>query len=118
MYKLVAIARKDINVPHGKMIAQCGHAYIGSYEVALARAPEIVRKWKEEAMYKKIALKVDSLQELIAIRDACNAAGIPNSGLIVDAGLTCCPAGTITALGIGPAKSEDIDKIVRSLRLY
>lgn len=118
MYKLVAIARKDIGVPHGKMIAQCGHAYIGSYEAAMEKTPEIVRKWKEEAWYKKIALKVDSLAELVAIHDACVAAGIPTSGLIVDAGFTCCPAGTITALGIGPAKSEDIDKITRGVKLY
>lgn len=118
MYKLVAIARKDIGVPHGKMIAQCGHAYCISLETAMEKTPEVVRKWKEEAMYKKIALKVDSLQELVAIRDACNAAGIVNSGLIVDAGLTCCPAGTVTALGIGPAKSEDIDRIVKHLKLY
>ena len=43
-------------------------------------------------------------------------AGISTS-LIQDAGMTEIPPGTITALGLGPAKSEDLDRITGNLPL-
>jgi len=43
-------------------------------------------------------------------------AGI-STALIQDAGMTEIPPGTITALGLGPAKSVDLDKITGSLSL-
>ena len=39
------------------------------------------------------------------------------TALIQDAGLTCVPPGTITVLGMGPADSAALDKIVGQLKL-
>ncbi len=39
------------------------------------------------------------------------------AALVQDAGMTEVPPGTITALGLGPAKSEDLDKITGDLAL-
>ena len=40
-----------------------------------------------------------------------------SSSLVQDAGMTEIPPGTITALGLGPAKTEDLDKITGTLTL-
>jgi len=40
-----------------------------------------------------------------------------SSSLIQDAGMTEIPPGTITALGLGPAKTEELDKITGTLTL-
>ena len=40
-----------------------------------------------------------------------------STSLIQDAGMTEIPPGTITALGLGPAKTEDLDKITGALSL-
>jgi PTH2 family peptidyl-tRNA hydrolase len=42
--------------------------------------------------------------------------GVPCS-LIIDAGMTEIPAGSVTALGIGPAKRDIMDKITADLKL-
>ncbi|MEM0286170.1 MAG: peptidyl-tRNA hydrolase, partial [Candidatus Methanomethyliaceae archaeon] len=59
---------------------------------------------------------VESLEELMEIKNKVEKEGLPNS-LISDAGLTELEPGTITCLGIGPAPSSEINKIVGHLKL-
>jgi len=53
---------------------------------------------------------------LLALRDEARRLKLPNA-LVRDAGYTQIPAGSITALAIGPAKEEEVDRITGDLKL-
>jgi PTH2 family peptidyl-tRNA hydrolase len=96
----------------GKTCAQVAHAAV----IASDRAdPGVRKKWLAEGQ-KKVVLKVPSERALFELRALAEAAGIA-AGLVQDAGLTELPPGTVTALGLGPAKSEDMDRLTSTLSL-
>ena len=96
----------------GKMCAQAAHASIGAYE----KASLLDKKaWMREGQ-KKVALKAPSERALYELKATAEIQGLPVS-LIIDAGYTEIPPGTVTALGIGPAKAELIDKVTGNLPL-
>ena len=64
----------------------------------------------------KVVLRCDSEEQLLQLEAAAEDAGIPNA-LIRDAGHTVVAAGTVTCLGIGPARIEEIDALTRELKL-
>lgn len=112
MYKQVIVVRMDLRMGKGKLSAQCAHASLGAYKLADKKLRE---KWESEGG-KKVVLGVRDLRELLHIRNSVEKAGIPNF-LVRDAGRTNIPAGSITALGIGPEKEEKIDKITSKLKM-
>lgn len=112
MFKQVIVVRKDLKWGKGKLGSHCAHASVGAVRKT---EEEIVRKWEEEGA-KKIVLKVNNLKELKEIYKKVKDAKLPNF-LVKDAGLTQLKAGTITALGIGPAEEKKIDKITGKLKL-
>ncbi|MCS7098023.1 MAG: peptidyl-tRNA hydrolase Pth2 [Candidatus Methanomethyliaceae archaeon] len=114
-YKQVVIVRNDIKMGKGKIAAQVAHAALASYMEAIKRRPNWVEEWLMEGQ-RKIILKINSLEELLEIKKRVEKEGFPNS-LITDAGLTELEPGTITCLGIGPAPSEELDKIIGHLKL-
>ena len=111
-WKQCLIVRNDIKMSCGKKCAQAAHAAIGAYERA---GKEERRAWLSEGQ-KKVILKVDSERALFELKTIAERAGLATS-LITDAGLTEIPPGTVTALGIGPAKSEEIDRVTSNLSL-
>ncbi len=112
VWKQCLIIRTDIKMTCGKKCAQTAHASIGAYE----RAEKILRKkWLEEGQ-KKVVLKAGSARELFELKTIAENAGI-SAAIITDAGLTEIPPGTVTALGLGPAKSDDLDRITGNLTL-
>lgn len=111
-WKQCLVIRTDIKMSCGKKCVQMAHAAIGAYEHA---GKEAKKAWYSEGQ-KKVALKVPGERELHELKMAAELAGIPCS-LIQDAGLTEIPPGTITALGLGPAKSEELDRITGGLQL-
>lgn len=111
-YKQCILVRKDLKLPVGKMCVQVAHASLSAYEWA-GRA--VQEEWKQEGQ-KKIVLKVDKLEDLFRLKEEARRMDIPTA-LIQDAGLTCVPPGTITALGMGPAESDRLDKIIGHLKL-
>jgi PTH2 family peptidyl-tRNA hydrolase len=111
-YKQCLIIRTDISMSCGKRCAQAAHASLGAYE----RADKMLRKaWLAEGQ-KKVVLKASGERMLHELKVFAERAGIASS-LIQDAGMTEIPPGTITALGLGPAKSADLDRITGNLPL-
>ncbi len=111
-YKQAIILRADLQMGKGKLVAQGAHACIDAYDKA---SEDGVSKWKREGM-AKIALKVQSEQELLAIFNEAKKLKLPAS-LIRDAGRTQIEPGTITAVAIGPSDEREIDKITGKLKL-
>jgi PTH2 family peptidyl-tRNA hydrolase len=111
-WKQCLVVRSDLRMSCGKTCAQTAHAAVAAFE----RADAVSRKkWMEEGQ-KKVVLKVKDERALRELRTIALAAGIP-AALIEDAGLTELPPGTVTALGLGPARSEDIDRVTGGLPL-
>ncbi|MGC8699727.1 MAG: peptidyl-tRNA hydrolase Pth2 [Candidatus Micrarchaeia archaeon] len=113
--KQVIIVRTDINMSKGKLAAQVAHASLMSYFEAEKIDKEIAKKWLETGE-KKIVLKLDGEEALKRLYEAFKYKKIP-AALVSDAGLTELPPGTITALGVGPWKSSEIDQFTRALKL-
>lgn len=99
----------------GKKCAQSCHASISSADLVRIRNKEVWKKWKN-AGQKKVILRVSGMEELKEIVLKLEKNNIPYF-LIRDAGLTQLAPGTTTALGIGPAGSESLDKITGDLKL-
>jgi len=111
-YKQCLIIRNDVKMSCGKRCAQAGHAAIGAYNGA---DKSLQKAWMAEGQ-KKVVLKANDERTLFHLKFLAEQAGISHS-LIQDAGMTEIPPGTITALGLGPAESRDLDKITGNLTL-
>jgi PTH2 family peptidyl-tRNA hydrolase len=115
-YKQVLVFRKDLKMGKGKIAAQAGHAAVSAAQEAYVHN----RKWWEAWLFegqRKIAVKVESEQELHELEAAADRLGLPHA-LIVDRGLTQIPEGTVTCLGIGPAPNGLVDKLTGNLQLF
>ncbi|RZN16455.1 MAG: peptidyl-tRNA hydrolase [Methanosarcinales archaeon] len=111
-YKQSIIVRYDLKLSRGKLAAQVAHAAVTASDLA---GVDAAGKWKRGGQ-KKIVLRVPDLEDLIELQQMAKQEQVP-AALIVDAGYTEIPAGTVTALGIGPAPEEKIDKITKNLKL-
>ncbi|MDY6966871.1 MAG: peptidyl-tRNA hydrolase Pth2 [Halobacteriota archaeon] len=111
-YKQCLVIRSDLNLSKGKSAVQASHASILSYNLAKKRDKNVWLKLGQ----KKVALKVENEKKLFLLKNKAEQLGLP-CAIVVDAGLTEVPPGTVTSLGIGPAKSEDIDKITGEMKL-
>ena len=114
-YKQVIVVRTDLKMSIGKTAAQAGHAAVSAAEKAREKHRKWWHEWMEEGQ-RKIAVKVDSEEDLARIKREAEALGLPST-LVTDRGLTELKPGTKTALGIGPAPSELMDKVTKKLPL-
>ncbi len=115
--KQVIVIRTDIKMSKGKLAVQVAHAAVEAVFKCLEdrHCYELLVSWRSTGQ-KKIVVKVNSVEELLKIKEECEKLSLPVA-LIADAGLTELPPGTITALGIGPAPSNIIDRITGTLKL-
>ena len=114
-YKQVIAVRTDLGMSRGKMAVQVAHGSISAAEKARVSHQEVWRAWFHEGQ-KKVAVKVSSEEEIMGLRRLAIIHTLPFA-VIRDAGMTELPPGTITVIGIGPAKSEDVDKVTGDLKL-
>jgi len=114
-FKQCIVIREDLKLSAGKLAVQVAHAAVMAVERAEKMDKSVVSDWKREGQ-KKVILKVPDVPNLFRVREDAERAGIP-SAIVADAGLTEIPAGTITALGLGPASNKVMDKVTGKLRL-
>lgn len=115
MFKQVVVLRTDLKMGKGKLVAQAGHAFLEAYKKARKNSPVTVKAW-EATGCQKVAVKVTSEKELVFLFEKAKQFKLP-AALIRDAGHTQVPAGSITAVAIGPAKESEIDKLTGELKL-
>ena len=119
---------KALNMPVGKYVSQGAHASLGAV-LKMGKLDEygdnliiplynvFVRDWLLGS-FTKVTLYVETDEELTALYHAANSAGLPTA-LITDSGRTIfAGVPTMTALGIGPGGSEEIDKITGHLKTF
>jgi PTH2 family peptidyl-tRNA hydrolase len=113
--KQVLVIRADLKMGKGKIAAQASHASV----IATLEAQKYEKIWYDQWFkqgMKKIAVRVNSEEELMSIFRKGSQAKLPRA-LINDAGHTQLPAGTATAVAIGPAPDRLVDPITSSLKL-
>ena len=110
-YKQVIVVDEELGMSKGKTAAQACHASLNAF----LRAERPLRKdWNEHGGKKILLEKGDrTFGELIEKAERLN---IPHYK-VNDAGHTELEPGTATALGIGPAESDEIDRITSELKL-
>ena len=114
-YKQVIAVRTDLCMSKGKTAVQVAHGAISSAERARVDKQEEWRSWMREGQ-KKVAVKVTSEEEIMELRRQAITHSLPHA-IIRDAGMTELPPGTLTVIGIGPAKVEAIDEVTKDLKL-
>lgn len=114
-YKQCIVLRTDLDMSIGKLISQACHAAVDSSELAKKLNHRAWRAWKDEGA-KKVVLRVGSLDELEELAEKADVLDIVNV-LVQDRGLTEVPPGTVTAIGLGPDRSERMNKVTGSLKL-
>lgn len=112
MYKQIIVVRNDLKMNKGKLSVQVAHA---SVKCVMKSTKLLINKWDEEGM-KKSVLKVQDLKELLKYKKLADKQGLVTC-LIKDAGKTFFNKPTITCIGIGPDKEENIDSVTGSLKL-
>lgn len=117
--KQVLILRHDLGMRRGKSVTQGAHASMLTLLPVLFGERSLSKKekaWLEDGM-SKITVRVDSLDELMALKDLADEAAI-QAHMITDRGYTEFKGEpTITALAIGPDAVERIDAITGHLKL-
>jgi len=112
MFKQVIVVRMDLGMSVGKLAAQACHACLGAYNKTNAAT----RKAWELTGAKKVVLGCADLDELRALEAKSRQQKLSHYA-VSDAGHTELAPGTVTALGIGPAKEGLIDAVTGNLKL-
>lgn len=110
--KQVIVVNEALKLPRGKLSAQVAHASIASFLLAESSSQQA---WLKVGM-PKVVLSAASEEEILSIYKTAQGTNLPTR-LIKDAGKTVVSAGTITCVGIGPAKATDVNKVTGDLKL-
>jgi PTH2 family peptidyl-tRNA hydrolase len=112
--------RGDLFMSPGKLSAQSGHAYLNTYLNALKDTPDAAQAYQADGLGTKVCLVATSEYRLLRAYEDAKAAGLPCS-LIIDQHHVLPPhfdgSPIITALGIGPARRDDVRHITKRFSL-
>ena len=126
--KQVIVIRRDLRMRRGKEIAQGAHAataWLADLILQTMRANDVdhlalspaERAWLESS-FRKVTVKVNSEEELVAVYQKALDAGLVVH-LITDRGLTeFGGVPTRTCLAVGPDYDDLIDPVTGDLELY
>jgi PTH2 family peptidyl-tRNA hydrolase len=113
--KLVVVVRDDLKLSIGKLSVQVAHASVNCSLAAKKAKTKWFRAWYSEGQ-KKVVLRAFDIKHIYELKAQAEALNLTTS-LVMDAGLTEVPPGTITCLGIGPGPNEIMDKVTGQLKL-
>ncbi len=102
----------------GKIASQAGHAYLGAFLQSQELSPETIAEYLKVFPGTKVCLKANNLEALLRAEAEAKHSQIPCS-LITDSGCANFFNGRpiITAIGLGPAKENEIKHITRRFNL-
>lgn len=115
------VARRDLNMSHGKFGAQCGHGVqlcmreAESADVSLEGGYPALAEW-EEKDYPKIVLAGDE-KKMAKLRLQL-AEGVIPYAVVFDRGRTELPPDTMTLVALGPVRRSDAEPLVGRLQAY
>lgn len=112
---MVLVLRGELRLTAGKSAVQAAHAAVMLVRRAEERSPKDLAVWLSEGQ-KKIALQLDTLDEMEEVERRASRAGI-TTVWVEDAGFTEVPPGTRTCLGLGPAANRLLDPITGKIAL-
>lgn len=115
--KMVFLVRTDLQMGKGKIASQVAHAAILLYKESVKNKNSYLTTWLRWGQ-PKIVLKVDKNCEETMNR-VYNSA-IKNNLTVCkvhDSGKTQIDSGSLTVVGIGPNKVQDIDEITNQFKL-
>ena len=102
-------------MPIGKLISQAAHAYLESYLTS-----DKQQEYRADGIGTKVTLQSKSLDDLFRAQYECERRGIP-CALIEDSGHVMPPhfdgSPIVTALGIGPARRNEVKSITKRFKL-
>ncbi len=114
-YKLVIVVRDDLKLTSGKLAVQVAHAAVNCALSTKSNQGKWFTQWHREGQ-KKVVVRAFDVSELNELKQRAETLKLATS-LVIDAGLTEVPPGTITCLGIGPGPNDVVDKITGELKL-
>lgn len=107
-------------MPNGKSNSQSGHAYVDTVLECLKTDPQRVNEWQNGSHGTKVCLKAKNQHAIERAYKEAQQLGIP-CALIVDSGHIMPPyfdgSPIVTALGMGPARQDEINQITKRFNL-
>lgn len=118
---LYAIARKDLEMPAGKLAAQAGHAYTDTLHEASKTNPNAVSNYRNDDLGgSKVTLLAKNTHHLMKAYIQAKRSGLPVS-IVVDKEHVMPPHfdgnPIITAIGIGPCTRADSRHILKKFQV-
>jgi len=105
----------------GKLSAQAGHAYCDALDIAARTYPEIASLYRSGRHGVKVCLEAKNLRSLLRAYEEAQQAGLP-CALVIDQHHIHPPYFSgepiITALGIGPARLDQVQHITKRFSLF